>query len=95
MKIISKSKKITTIGHILIAITLAITINSCIEGKKLAAKSGTELWAENCQRCHNAPPANTFNDQQWKTIGMHMQTRALLTNQERDKIVQFLQAGSH
>jgi nitrate/TMAO reductase-like tetraheme cytochrome c subunit len=53
-----------------------------------------ELWAENCQRCHNTPSATSFSAEQWKTIGMHMQTRALLTNNERDKVVAFLQAGS-
>ncbi len=71
--------------------TLLVSImNSCVESKKVAAKSGPQLWAENCQRCHNTPSPNSFSHEQWVTIGMHMQTRAQLTDKERDKIVAFL-----
>jgi len=69
---------------------LVILINSCVESKKVAAKTGAQLWAENCQRCHNTPSPNTFSHEQWITIGMHMQTRAQLTDVERDKIISFL-----
>jgi hypothetical protein len=31
-----------------------------------------------------------FSHEQWITVGMHMQTRAQLTDKERDKIVAFL-----
>ena len=70
-----------------------IAINGCAESKKIAAKSGAQLWAENCQRCHNTPPPNAFSAEHWKTIGMHMQTRALITNNEKNKIVEFLQSN--
>lgn len=66
---------------------------SCKESKSVADKSGAQLWAENCQRCHNAPSSNTFFREKWKIIGMHMQTRALLTDKERDKIIEFLQSN--
>jgi len=49
-----------------------------------------QLWAENCQRCHNTPSPNSFSAEQWETIGMHMQTRAMITQDERNKIVAFL-----
>jgi hypothetical protein len=67
---------------------------SCVESKMVQAKSGAQLWAENCQRCHNTPTPNSFSAEQWKTIGMHMQSRALLTTHERDKIVLFLQQSN-
>ena len=67
----------------------------CKESAKVAAKTGAQLWGENCQRCHNTPQPTTFSDEQWETVGMHMQTRALLTNMERDKIVAFLQQFNH
>jgi len=94
MKFYYSKKKMSVLGLLLGTIAIATWTTGCIEGKKLAAKTGVELWAENCQRCHNAPTATTFNEQQWKTVGMHMQTRALLTDTERDKIIQFLQQGS-
>jgi len=68
---------------------------SCVESKKVAGKSGAELWADNCQRCHNIPSPVTFNSEQWKTLGMHMQSRALLTHNEREKVVAFLQSQAH
>ena len=93
-------KKTFASKHIIIALVAfgfiagSVFSTGCVESKKVAAKSGVELWADNCQRCHNTPPATAFSADQWKTIGMHMQTRALLTTNERDKIVEFLQAGS-
>ncbi len=72
------------------AIMLSIIFNGCVETQKIAAKSGAQLWAENCQRCHNTPSPAAFSHEQWVTIGLHMQTRAQLTDKERDKIVAFL-----
>ncbi len=71
-------------------ILMGIIMNGCAESKQVAAKSGAQLWAENCQRCHNTPSSVSFSHEQWITIGMHMQTRAQLTDKERDKIVAFL-----
>ncbi len=86
-------KKINNKTWIMIAasaILVAIAINGCVESKLVAAKSGAQLWAENCQRCHNTPSPNSFSHEQWATIGLHMQTRAQLTDKEREKIVAFL-----
>lgn len=71
-------------------IIISLIISSCAENQKIAAKSGAQLWAENCQRCHNTPSPVSFSHEQWVTIGMHMQTRAQLTDKERDKIIAFL-----
>ena len=69
---------------------MAVTMNSCKVSQKVAAKTGAQLWAENCQRCHNTPSPSTFSHEQWETVGLHMQSRALLTDEERNKIVEFL-----
>lgn len=69
---------------------LSLVANGCVESQKVSSKSGAQLWAENCQRCHNTPSPTTFSHDQWVTIGMHMQTRAQLTDKEREKIVAFL-----
>ena len=73
-----------------LGLLLLVIMNSCVESQKVAAKTGVQLWSENCQRCHNTPSSTSFSHEQWVTIGMHMQTRAQITNNERDKIVAFL-----
>ena len=87
LRIIKKASWIIIGG---LAVLLAVILNSCVESQKVAAKPGAQLWAENCQRCHNTPSPNTFSHEQWITVGMHMQTRAQLTDMDRDKIVAFL-----
>lgn len=67
-----------------------ISINGCKASQQVSNKSGVQLWAENCQRCHNTPSPASFSPEQWETVGMHMQSRALLTDEERNKIVAFL-----
>ncbi len=84
------NKKIQILFVLGLSVSALVELNSCTASKKIEAKSGAELWAENCQRCHNTPSPSTFSPEQWKTVGMHMQTRALITNKERDKIVAFL-----
>ena len=88
MKNLNKSKIVLLL--ISFVAIKAILLESCAVSSKISAKSGAQLWAENCQRCHNTPPPNTFSQEQWETIGLHMQSRALITDPEREKIVAFL-----
>jgi hypothetical protein len=83
-------KTLTYFVILLFAIVLSLSINSCTVSSNVSSKTGAVLWAQNCQHCHNTPPPNAFSGDQWETIGLHMQTRALITETERDKIVEFL-----
>jgi hypothetical protein len=83
-------KKIPVLFVISFITGALIMTNGCKESEKIKSKGGAQLWAENCQRCHNTPSPNSFSHDQWITIGMHMQTRAQLTDEEKDKIVAFL-----
>ncbi|HZL36288.1 MAG TPA: hypothetical protein VFC78_13300 [Tepidisphaeraceae bacterium] len=56
-------------------------------------KTGAQLWAENCARCHNMRSPQSFSSAQWQTIVMHMRSRADLTGPETRKITAFLQAS--
>ena len=86
-----KTKNISILIAFLFCVTTIVALmDSCKPTQKVAAKTGVQLWAENCQRCHNTPSQNTFSPEQWETVGMHMQTRALITDDERKKIVAFL-----
>jgi cytochrome c2 len=75
---------------IFIGMMAIISINGCKASQQVSNKTGVQLWSENCQRCHNTPSPASFSPEQWETVGMHMQSRALLTDEERNKIVAFL-----
>jgi len=57
-------------------------------------KSGAQLWAENCIRCHNIRSPSNYSPAQWEVVLMHMRVRANLTPEEHKKILQFLKSGS-
>lgn len=69
-------------------LTTVIIITSCIS-TKVQAKSGNELWSENCQRCHNSPPRSAYSNIQWDVVNTHMRQRAILTEDEYKKINDF------
>lgn len=91
------------IGFSLAAVTLIII--SCSADKQAgttagaaastghAEKGGAQLWAENCQRCHNMRSPSSYNDAQWEDVMMHMRVRANLTPEEQKKIQEFLKSG--
>jgi hypothetical protein len=56
-------------------------------------KSGAQLWAENCIRCHNIRSPGSISPAQWEVDMMHMRVRANLTPEEHQKILAFLKAG--
>jgi hypothetical protein len=90
MKKVSLRYIVPIIWSLLIAAVVYTLPTGCKASQKVAAKTGAQLWAENCQRCHNTPSPSSFSHEQWETIGLHMQSRALLTDAERNKIVDFL-----
>ena len=59
-----------------------------------AEKSGAQLWAENCVRCHNIRSPSNYSPAQWDVVMMHMRVRANLTAEEHKKILAFLKAGT-
>jgi hypothetical protein len=55
--------------------------------------SGAQLWSDNCSRCHNIRPPQSYNDAQWAVVTHHMRLRANLTGEETRLITEFLQAS--
>ena len=87
--------------YFIIALIALSGLNSCKTSETRAMKiqavkekPGSQLWAENCVRCHYAPSPSTFSDREWELVGLHMQTRANLTHNERVKIVEFLKESN-
>ena len=82
-------KKIFILLAFIISCT-AFLLSSCAPTKEIAAKSGAQLWGENCNRCHNAPAVGEFSNAQWDIIGSHMKLRANLIADETTKIIAYL-----
>ncbi len=88
-----KQLKIIT-GILIMGIMLGMAL-SCASSRQINAdKSGAQLWGENCIRCHNTPSPDTFSDAQWDVAISHMRVRATLTQQETDKIIDFLKSAN-
>lgn len=89
-------KKITSFSiAILFGISTLLIINGCAATEAVTAKSGAQIWGENCLRCHNSPDPVDYSDAQWETVGMHMKQRVnSLTDAEINKVVEFLQSAN-
>ena len=85
-------KRNSIIISVAVLLIVGIFIVSCVS-TKVTDKSGTQLWSENCQRCHNTPPSSAFTNTQWEVINTHMRQRAMLTEDEYKKITEFMQQG--
>ena len=58
------------------------------------AKGGSQLWSENCARCHNMRSSSSYSDAEWVVAMQHMRVRANLTAEEHKKILEFLKSGN-
>ena len=99
--------KTTSLAIPLLAAALALGLAACHTPKAASTtgapqptatsrpeKSGTQLWAENCTRCHaNRSPAS-YSDTEWAVAKHHMRIRANLTAEEHTKILEFLQSAN-
>ena len=87
-------KKLTITFILTASVTVfALLANSCSSMKSITDQSGSDLWANDCGRCHNAPPSTSYTNEQWDVLGMHMKVRAHITDDEMKKIVAFLKSG--
>ncbi|MFQ6046907.1 MAG: c-type cytochrome [Gemmatimonadales bacterium] len=65
-----------------------------IPGAAVAQRSGVDMWAETCGRCHMIQPANRYTADQWETIVTNMKIIARLTDDEAEAILEFLRGGA-
>jgi len=72
-----------------------IGISSCAVSQKVNDKTGTQLWGENCGRCHNHPGPGEFSNSNWDIIGRHMRIRANITETEEKKIIDYLKSAGN
>lgn len=57
-------------------------------------KGGSQLWSENCARCHNMRSPSNYTDAEWDVAMHHMRVRARLTAEEHKAILEFLKSAN-
>jgi cytochrome c1 len=77
---------------LLIIVSVTFSLNSCAVSQQVSDKTGTQLWGENCGRCHNAPGPGELNAVNWDIVGKHMKVRANITDIEEKKIIEYLKS---
>ena len=76
----------------IILVTSLTTMYSCAVSQQVTDKTGTQLWGENCGRCHNAPGPGELSAVNWDIVGKHMKVRANITDAEEKKIIEYLKS---
>ena len=85
-------------SFILIGIAITLTIMSTTgyaEDKNEIGLSGSDLWAQNCGRCHNFRGPQEFNDSQWNIIVNHMRVIGGIPGNQARAIIKFLQEANN
>ncbi|RMI03515.1 MAG: cytochrome c [Calditrichaeota bacterium] len=78
----------------LVMLVLGSALVGCASSTPISEKPGALLWGDNCGHCHNIRPPSGLTDAQWEVAVLHMRTRANLTADEAEKIVEFLKSGN-
>jgi len=79
---------VTTIAYLVASVAIAKDEDAKPAKKKL---TGQELYAINCNRCHAERYATERTPAQWKTIMLHMRTRAQIPAAQAKEILKYLQ----
>jgi mono/diheme cytochrome c family protein len=95
----SSLKPSLRVGVGLVVVTgliLAWAVTSNGKDSKPAKKkpTGAELYAINCNRCHAERYPTERTDAQWKTIILHMRTRAQIPAEDARAILKYLQENN-
>lgn len=91
---IRKKSALLSLTAIFASLVLVAGTLGCAANMKQSAKPGAQLWGENCGRCHNIRPPQSYSDGEWEVVTMHMRGRANLSGEEAEKILEFLQMSN-
>ena len=61
---------------------------------RTSPKSGVQLWADNCARCHDSRSPTSYSDAEWDLVLHHMRLQAHLTGAEQRAIAAYLKSAN-
>jgi len=79
---------------ILVPAVLVVSATAASPVATAAQRSGVEIWAQTCGRCHRPQPARRYTAEAWETIIAQMRIYARLTDDEANAVLQFLKSGA-
>lgn len=74
--------------------TSTTTTTTATEPAQKQIKGGSQLWSENCARCHNMRSPSNYSDAEWEVAMHHMRIRGRLTAEEHKAILEFLKSAN-
>jgi cytochrome c5 len=74
--------------------TTTTATSATTEPAQKQIKGGSQLWSENCARCHNMRSPSSYSDAEWEAVMFHMRVRARLTPAEDKAITEFLKSAN-
>jgi mono/diheme cytochrome c family protein len=70
-----------------------------VEAKQAVSASdlaeGKSLYENNCAKCHDLFKPKDFNAEQWKPILLDMQKKAEISDEQREKIYNYVVSGNN
>jgi cytochrome c5 len=86
---------IRSVAAVVVALTMVgglIAVAQADEAKPTATKklTGAELYAINCNRCHQERYPTEFTSAQWQTLMTHMRVRANLPAKQAMEILKYM-----
>ena len=104
MKWLNSSKRrlragagLAMVAGALYAVSIAFVVGADSKAEEQTAKkerTGAELYQINCARCHTERYPTERTDAQWKTIMLHMRTRAQIPAKDARAILKYLQENN-
>ena len=87
-------KKLFFLGSILLLISCSSQLYIPIEATPTVSlgdlKTGREIYVKKCSSCHQLHLPNQYNEKVWSSNLNEMQTRAKITDEEKQLIYQYL-----
>lgn len=85
------AKMIITAASVLMGMLLNLSVSE-VQASELTIADGAKLYNDNCARCHNPKPAESYTAAEWSVIMPHMREKAHLTGTETRAIERFIAA---
>ena len=92
---ITTKKTLFAIGLVaFLFLPLLVLSCSTTPAQEDAQLTGATLWQQQCIRCLEYRTPAAYSDSQWETVMLHMRTRANLSAEDSQAILEFMKSAN-